>query len=250
MHTTTMWSMPEVLGLGSADEFGSFARASLAGSSEPAAIAPVTLAPPARTSRRDISIHHIVRPRSGRAPYPSLRLARSRSRAPHRGPLDWRVFEGLDNRDVVLGDAGQLGPWQVRAAGVADDRGRPASGQPLQEREHPPGHLAAVEDVPGEHDVDVAGIRVVAVRVQHVLELGRDRDVVDFGVQPDRLDGQRVDLDGPHASRTRLGRRDRDHAGSRRDIEDVLPAYNFGVVQNIPGYGLATGPRERPERRR
>src|SRR5690348_17316851 len=125
MHTTTMWSMPEVLGFGSADELDSFARASLAGSSEPAAIAPVTLAPPARTSRRDISIHHIVRPRSGCAPYPSLRLARLGSHAPHGGPLDRRVFEGLDDRDVVLGDAGQLVPRQVRAAGVADDRGGP-----------------------------------------------------------------------------------------------------------------------------
>jgi hypothetical protein len=116
---------------------------------------------------------------------------------------------------------------------------------PGEERQHPLGHRAAVEHVPGEHHV-----RAVRVAVELVAEQRRHRHPVGARVQVDRGHRVLVDLVGRHRGGAGQRRRDRDQTAARGEVEHVPPGDRRGMVEQVAGERLAARPGERPERRR
>ncbi|CAL9478966.1 hypothetical protein SUDANB95_02976 [Actinosynnema sp. ALI-1.44] len=152
------------------------------------------------------------------------------------------AFEVVRDGDVVGGDTGEAGAGQVGALRVADEDECAAVVGAVQEGQDAGGHVAVVEDVPGEDDV------VVGVGVEQVGDLDGDGDVVFVGVAGGGVAGEGVDVVGGDVG-AGAGGGDGDQAGAGGEVEDALAGGEVGVVEQVAGQCLSPGPREGPEGR-
>ena len=139
---------------------------------------------------------------------------------------------------------GQAGPARVSD----EDESARALATP-QKSERADRKARLVENIAGEHDIDVVGIESAALPEQ-VGRTHLDRDRVGIGIERDGNRGEKIDVIGDHAGGAGLGRRNGRNARSRTEIQHAAAGNQSRIVENIARQRLPAGPGERPVRRR